>query len=107
MTGKKANRDIKADDYFIESDLTDNAGYFHKYEFKRKWGLVVRYFDIDDVIRKSSPHFFEFHLSYDDVEHDFKIRITNRTLLSMRLSFSEMTISLICALQTRRRGGSQ
>lgn len=74
LTGKKANRDIKADDYFIESDLTNNAGHFHKYEFKRKWGLVVRYFDIDDVIRKSSPHFFEFHLSYDDVEHDFKIK---------------------------------
>lgn len=73
LVGKIANRDIKKDDYFIESDLRDSAERFHKYGFKRKWGLIVRYHDIEEVIRKSSPDFLEFHLSYDDVEHNFKI----------------------------------
>lgn len=74
LIGKKANRDIKADGYFIESDLKGNAEYLHDYKFNRKWGLVVRYNDLDGIVKKSSPHFFEFHLSYDDVEHDFKIK---------------------------------
>lgn len=74
LTGKKSNRNIKKDDYFVESDLGDSAGSFHKYSFKRKWGLIVRYHDIEEVIRKSSPDFLEFHLSYDDVDHDFKTK---------------------------------
>lgn len=74
LIGKKAKRYIKRDDYFVESDLRDDDKSLHEYNFRRKWGLVVRYHDIEDIVRKSSPHFFEFHLSYDDVDHAFKIK---------------------------------
>ncbi len=74
LVGRKADRDIKKDDYFIESDLKGNKESFHTYKFERKWGLIVRYHDIDEVVRKSSPDFLEFHLSYDDVDHKFKIK---------------------------------
>jgi N-acetylneuraminate synthase len=81
LIGKKAIRDIRRDDYFTEDDLNENVREYHTYEFRRKWGLVVRYHDIDTILKKSSPDFLEFHLSYDDVDHDFKIKDYQQDLI--------------------------
>jgi sialic acid synthase SpsE/sugar phosphate isomerase/epimerase len=81
LIGKRAIRDIRHDDYFSEDDLNENVKEFYAYEFKRKWGLVVRYHDIDTILRKSTPDLLEFHLSYDDVDHEFKIKDYRQNLI--------------------------
>lgn len=73
LIGVVARRDISEDEFFSEADLKTDEAAFHQFKFRRKWGLVVRYHDLSEVVRHSKPDFLEFHLSYDDVDHEFKL----------------------------------
>ena len=55
-------------DFFYASDLGDAAPHGRQYDFKRPWGLPVRYHDIDTMTRDCVPDFLEFHFSYKDLE---------------------------------------
>jgi sialic acid synthase SpsE/sugar phosphate isomerase/epimerase len=72
LIGTIAKRTFKAGDFFFPSDLQEQQIKPRYYSFKRPWGLPVRYHDFKTIIDKSNPDFVEFHLSYKDLEQDFK-----------------------------------
>ena len=59
---------MEEEDYFFESDLLENKITPRDYNFKRPWGVPVRYHDFCEYNAKISPDLFEFHLSYSDME---------------------------------------
>lgn len=68
LLGRKLLRNMKEEDYFYPSDLQDGRLEPRKYNFKRPWGVPVRYHDFSDYEEKITPDIFEFHLSYSDLD---------------------------------------
>ena len=68
LIGKKLKREMNFEDFFYESDIQDNLITSKKYKFNRPWGIPVRYHDFQQYYEMSKPDFFEFHLSYSDME---------------------------------------
>lgn len=67
LVGTVAARDIKADGFFLESDIRWAENQHAISMFRKKWGVVVRFSDIGDFIRYG-PHLVEFHLTERDLE---------------------------------------
>lgn len=70
LIGKKITRDMKEEDYFFPSDLSDKKIEPRSYKFSRPWGVPVRYHDFKEYYDRVKPELFEFHLSYSDMELD-------------------------------------
>jgi sialic acid synthase SpsE/sugar phosphate isomerase/epimerase len=70
LVGRAAKRDFQAGDFFYPADLEDEIVQPRKYQFKRPWGVPVRYYDYDKLMDCTNPDFLEFHLSYKDMEQD-------------------------------------
>lgn len=73
IVGKQAMRDIPKDGYFTEEDLGVQKTK-HQFESAKKWGLIVRPHDFEQMIGGLKPKFVEFHFSSHDLTHptDFK-----------------------------------
>ena len=72
LIGKELRRDMSFEDFFYESDIKDNLITSREYKFNRPWGIPVRYHDFQKYYDTSKPDFFEFHLSYSDMDLDPK-----------------------------------
>ena len=72
LIGKPAKRAFKAGDFFFPSDLEQERIFARPYQFKRPWGVPVRYHDFKTILNKTNPDLLEFHLSYKDLEQDIK-----------------------------------
>ena len=72
LIGKKAKRAFKAGDFFYPSDLERERISARSYQFKRPWGLPVRYHDFKTILNKTNPDLLEFHLSYKDLEQNIE-----------------------------------
>lgn len=72
LIGLAVNRDMTAGDFFYPSDLEKPVERQSEYRFKRPWGVPVRYYDYDRLMRGTNPDFIEFHLSYKDMDLDFR-----------------------------------
>jgi N-acetylneuraminate synthase len=71
IVGVTAKRRLDAGDLFFNSDLPGQGKVeFRPYQFSRKWGVPVRYHDLNKFLRISQPDFVEFHLSYGDMEEN-------------------------------------
>ncbi|MDT0193772.1 N-acetylneuraminate synthase family protein [Arthrobacter sp. AB6] len=70
LLGRTAPRDVAEGDFFYEGDLRDHAPKGRDFDFRRPWGLPVRYHDHEALIKDCSPDFLEFHFSYKDLEID-------------------------------------
>ena len=70
LIGLQAKRTFQAGDFFFPSDLVKEQVKARKYEFKRPWGIPVRYHDFKTIMAKTNPDLLEFHLSYKDLEQD-------------------------------------
>ncbi|KKU68833.1 MAG: N-acylneuraminate-9-phosphate synthase [Parcubacteria group bacterium GW2011_GWA2_47_16] len=68
LVGKKAQRDITKDGYFTEEDMGKKK-YERAFSSKRKWGLIVRPHDFEEMIEGLAPRFAEFHFSSHDLAH--------------------------------------
>ena len=68
LVGQTLSRDLDFEDYFYPSDLTENRHEPRKYNFKRPWGVPVRYHDFQKYNNLITPDLWEFHLSYSDLE---------------------------------------
>ena len=68
LIGRKIKRDMHEEDYFFMSDLSDKILPKSKYNFKRPWGIPVRYHDFVKFSNLIEPDLFEFHLSYTDMD---------------------------------------
>ena len=72
LVGRKSKRNMKPGDFFFPSDLFDADQESRNYHFHRPWGIPVRYHDYKAILSKSNPNLLEFHLSYKDLELDYK-----------------------------------
>jgi N-acetylneuraminate synthase len=70
LLGRSLHRAVKAGDFFYPSDLAEAGHQDRVYNFKRKWGVPVRYHDYEAIMGKSNPDFLEFHFSYRDLDED-------------------------------------
>jgi N-acetylneuraminate synthase len=72
LIGRKAKRALSAGDFFYPSDLKDESLEARHYHFRRPWGVPVRYHDYKKILTSTNPDLLEFHLSYKDLDLDFK-----------------------------------
>jgi len=70
LIGKELKRDMNFEDFFYESDIEDDLIIAKEYKFNRPWGIPVRYHDFEKFNKMVKPDFFEFHLSYTDMDLD-------------------------------------
>ncbi len=68
LLGSTIQRDMVDEDYFYPSDLKNGRIEPNLYNFKRPWGVPVRYHDFKEYSDKIKPNIFEFHLSYSDLD---------------------------------------
>lgn len=67
LVGTIAARDIRAEDFFLESDIRSAGNIGLASEFRGKWGVIVRFSDLNDFV-KYGPYLVEFHLTERDLE---------------------------------------
>ena len=67
LVGRIANRDIEEDSCFFNSDLQEKIIKKDNFNFKRPFGIPVRYHDFQKLTSNSPLDFVEFHLSYQDL----------------------------------------
>ena len=72
LVGRKAKRRMEPGDFFFPSDLAEDSHAARAYSFRRPWGIPVRYHDYKAILAKSNPDLLEFHLSYKDLDLDFR-----------------------------------
>ena len=72
LVGKSSRRIMQKGDFFYPSDLGIGPSTARSYNFKRSWGVTVRWHDFVQILSKSNPEFLEFHLSYRDMEEDYE-----------------------------------
>jgi N-acetylneuraminate synthase len=71
LVGQPAKRDLAAGDVLFRTDLPEaSAVEPGTYRFSRPWGVPIRYHDAELFRSIAKPDFFEFHLSYGDMEVD-------------------------------------
>jgi len=70
--GMCSPRDMNEGDVFFNSDLKPNSAGPREYNFKRPFGIPVRYHDFPKLSGMSNLDFVEFHLSYKDMEVDLE-----------------------------------
>lgn len=68
LVGRTTTRALEVGDFFYATDLGDAAPKGRAYEFRRPWGLAVRYHDVDTMTQDTTPDFLEFHFSYKDLD---------------------------------------
>ena len=72
LLGRVILRDMQAADFFFPSDLGEGQVQARNYHFKQPWGIPVRYHDLQHLKNMSNMDLLEIHLSYKDMELDFK-----------------------------------
>ncbi len=67
LVGRVASRDIKLEEQFRVTDLSDESLEELAEQFPLRWGPVARYRDFETMVRLQ-PDLFEFHLTDTDVD---------------------------------------
>ena len=75
LIGRRAKRALDVGDFFYPSDLEDESLKARAFRFRRPWGVPVRYHDYRAILAKTNPDLLEFHLSYKDLDLDFRAYI--------------------------------
>ena len=68
LIGKELSRDVKKEDFFYDSDLSNELKILNKFNFGRPWGVPVRYHDFANIKSTFNSEVYEFHLSFSDME---------------------------------------
>jgi sialic acid synthase SpsE/sugar phosphate isomerase/epimerase len=67
LIGKSIKRKLNPGDMLFLSDLNGELAACRNYNFKRPFGIPIRYHDLKDFANLSNFDFLEFHLSYKDI----------------------------------------
>jgi len=81
LIGRAARRDVPEGKYFFESDLADDARASRRFGSPHRWGLIVRYHDIAQVIGEARPRAIEFHFSSHDLAREVALPVRRETEL--------------------------
>tara|TARA_B110000967_G_scaffold134480_1_gene137315 strand:- start:5296 stop:7548 length:2253 start_codon:yes stop_codon:yes gene_type:complete len=69
IINKVAIRDFQTGDFFFSSDINDDLLAKPKqFNFRRKWGIPIRFHDMEKLSSCTNMKFVEFHLSYKDLD---------------------------------------
>lgn len=68
LVGRTMRRPIDVGDFFYATDLSDAVAQGRDHDFRRPWGLPVRYHDWPGLTEQATPDFLEFHFSYKDLD---------------------------------------
>lgn len=68
LIGRSALRDFQSGDFFFPSDVEEATIGARVYQFKRPFGIPVRYHDMGKMAGASNFDLLEFHLSYKDLD---------------------------------------
>ncbi len=71
LIGRRAKRSMKEGDFFYPDDLSDKIIKRRIYNFKRPFGIPVRFHDFNELKEGTNLDFLEFHLSYNDMDMDW------------------------------------
>jgi N-acetylneuraminate synthase len=72
LVGKALSTHKKAGDFFYPSDIGEGRVSARAYHFPWKWGVPVRYHDLHAMREQSNMDLVEIHLSYKDMDIDFR-----------------------------------
>jgi sialic acid synthase SpsE/sugar phosphate isomerase/epimerase len=81
LIGRAARRDVAEGKYFFESDLADDPRASRRFTSPHRWGLIVRYHDIAQVIGDTQPRAVEFHFSSHDLKRQPELPVEKQTEL--------------------------
>lgn len=70
LVGKKIQRDISKNDFFVEEDIEGIMDKTFSHSFRSRWGLIARFNDADKILAYN-PKVIEFHLAEKDFQIDF------------------------------------
>lgn len=113
LVGRESPRNLKAGDFFYDSDLSGEKIEPKNYTFALPFGIPVRFHDFSEMVEKSNFDFVEFHLSYKDLDvvlEDFLYKKNNLDFVvhAPELFAGDHTLDL-CSLdeEYRRRSISE
>lgn len=72
LVGRILSAEKKRGEFFFASDLDELPAKVGVYAFPMQWGLPVRYHDLQKIRVQSNMDLLEIHLSYKDMEFDFR-----------------------------------
>jgi len=72
LIGQALPKFKKQGNFFFPSDLNSNCTQVKNYEFLHRWGVPVRYHDLAKILKMSNMDILEIHLSYQDMDLNFK-----------------------------------
>jgi len=104
LIGRKAIRDIKADEPFTEEDI----GITWKFDssifkrFKVKWGFKVRFDTVDELV-KYNPKLVEFHFTEEDLDHEFEKKNYSQELYVHATEYWRRLLVDLCNLDDHLR----
>ena len=90
LIGITVNRTVSEGECFYPSDLKNDLIEPRIFSFKRPWGIPVRFHDASTLIQNTSPDFVEFHLSYKDLEVDFKSMMSSNLIKNFVIHCPEL-----------------
>ena len=76
LIGKKTVRAFQKEDYFFSSDLSESLTKIDAFDFTLPWGVPVRFHDFEKFNAICKPDLWEFHLSYSDLDVDWRALLT-------------------------------
>ena len=108
LLGRQLSTSKVAGDLFFESDLGESDISARDYAFPLPWGVPVRYHDFDLMRSLSNLDLVEIHLSYKDLELDFREYIPAKVPLDLVVHAPELfegdhTLDLCAAQDEYRR----
>lgn len=90
LLGKRSTRLIQPGDYFFETDIEQEVVTKKTYQFKRPYGIPVRYHDFEDLASMANLDFVEFHLSYSDLKQSINLDKTRTRALDFAVHCPEL-----------------
>lgn len=70
LIGRVSQRVFQTGDLFFDSDLSNLSSVSKKFNYKRPYGIPVRYHDFNTLIQDANLSLVEFHFSYRDIVLD-------------------------------------
>ena len=104
LIGFRLQRDVSADEFFLDSDLTRGSRPPINIEgLRREWGLKARFHDLSEILRFEPP-LVELHFSDEDIDYPFQPppRPYPQRLIVHAPEFAERRLVDLCSSDEKR-----
>jgi sialic acid synthase SpsE/sugar phosphate isomerase/epimerase/CBS domain-containing protein len=77
-------------DIFFPADISEDNISARNYSFPFSWGIPVRYHDLHNLAQKSNVKMLEIHLSYKDIDLDFRTYLNKKFDIGLAVHSPEL-----------------